>query len=83
MAGCQRGAAARNLARAGTAEVEPLARARSRGAAIRLDSGVLPVGFSLLEKSVDAFALILAIEQIDESLSFQAQSRASRRALAR
>src|SRR5271167_5054751 len=46
-------------------------------------SGVLPIGFPLREKSIDAFALILAVEQIDEPLPLQAQSRAARRSLAR
>ncbi len=44
---------------------------------------ILPPGFSLLEESIDAFALILAVEQIDEPLALQAQRRGARRALAR
>src|ERR1035437_2376818 len=47
------------------------------------ESSVLPDRLALLQKSVDSLALILAIEQVDESLAFQGQCRAPRYPLAR
>src|ERR1700678_2869321 len=46
-------------------------------------SRVLPLRLALLQKGVDAFALILAVEQIDEALALQGQGGAARGALTR
>ena len=54
----------------------------SNSAGDALDSGILPDRLALLQECIYPFALIFAVEQIDEPFSLERKSRAARRTFA-